>query len=118
MVTHLSTNNDPKVVIVVTHLSTNIIHTFDFQDINGDDCDKPSTLIYTKDPYNFINNAVEKRKLVKPFASLGWDGGQDKLLLVLQLHDLANPDPTLWKDGGRRRSIILARGNSILLLPQ
>ena len=36
---------------------------------------------------------------------------QDKLLLVLQLHDTSNPDPTLWKDGGRRRSIILARGD-------
>ena len=108
----MSTNNDPLVVIVVTHLSTNIIPTLDFQDINGDDCDKPSTLIYTKDAYSFINNAVNKRKIAKPFASLGWDGGQDKLLLVLQLHDLANPDPTLWKDGGRRRSIILARGKS------
>ena len=97
---------------MVIHLSTNMIYTFDFQDINGDDCDKPSTLIYTKDPLSFINNAVKKRKIVKPFASLGWDGGQDKLLLVLQLHDLANPDPTLWKDGGRRRSIILARGNN------
>ena len=31
MVTHLSTNNDPKMVIVVTHLSTNIIYTLTFR---------------------------------------------------------------------------------------
>ena len=38
------------------------------------------------------------------------DGGQDKCLVVIQMHDLDNPDPTIFKDGGRRRSIIVARG--------
>ena len=38
------------------------------------------------------------------------DGGQDKCIVVIQLHDLANPDPSYFKDGGRRRSIIVARG--------
>ena len=38
------------------------------------------------------------------------DGGQDKCIVVIQMHDLANPDPTYFKDGGRRRSIIVARG--------
>ena len=54
--------------------------------------------------------AVEGRGIARPFASIGFDGGQDKMLMVLQLHDLDNPDATMWKDGGRRRSIILARG--------
>ena len=82
------------------------------QDLNGDDCDEKSTLIYVKDPEAFILRAIEGRKVTRPFVSIGWDGGQDKLLLVLQIHDLANPDPAFWKDGGRRRSIILARGKS------
>ena len=41
---------------------------------------------------------------------MGLDGGQDKCIVVIQMHDLANPDPTYFKDGGRRRSIIVARG--------
>ena len=101
---------------MVTHLSTNKLHILNFQDNNGEDCDKESTLIYVNDSEKFINNATRKRKVVKPFLTLGWDGGKDKLLLVLQIHDLANPDPTLWKDGGRRRAIILARGRAGLVL--
>ena len=54
------------------------------QDLNGDDCDQKSSLIYVKDPESFIRKVIEKRKVVTPFASIGWDGGQviaDELMM-------------------------------------
>ena len=52
--------------------------------MNGDDCDQKSSLIYVKDPESFIRKVIEKRKVVTPFASIGWDGGQviaDELMM-------------------------------------
>ena len=95
---------------VVSRSPIRVLTSSDFQENNGEDCDNLSTLVYVTDPESFIKMTIQRRKIAKPFASLGWDGGKDKLLLVLQIHDLENPDPALWKDGGRRRSIILARG--------
>ena len=103
MVTHPSTN--------ITGVVTYLISNTSFQDMNGDNCEDLSTLVYVKDPAAFVKKVVSARKVSRPFLSLGLDGGQEKLILVLQVHDLdESADPAVFKEGGRRRSIILARG--------
>ena len=67
-------------------------------------------MVYTSDLPKFVTKIREQRGVERPFLTVGLDGGQDKCIVVIQMHDLNNPDPTYFKDGGRRRSIIIARG--------
>ena len=84
--------------------------TFCFQDINDEDCVDQSTLVYNKELKKFIEKIQQQRGVKRPFLTVGLDGGQEKCLLVINIHDLDDPSPTMFKDGGRRRSIIIARG--------
>ena len=90
--------------------------TFCLQDINGEDCDQQSTLVYVNKLLQFIEKIKVQRGVKRPFLTFGLDGGQEKCILVMNIHDLDNQDvPTMFKDGGRRRSIIIARGNCVYL---
>ena len=139
MVTHLSTNRHMYIwwssIWVLTYNDMKSSHIIlnkilSLQDINDEDCVDKSTLVYVSKLKKFIEKIRHQRGVKMPFLTFGLDGGQvcygwwvfdetnssflqDKCIVVMQMHELQpepEPEPTTHKDGGRCRSIIVARG--------
>ena len=86
-----------------------------FQDIHDENLPEKSTLVWCHKLGDTIKKLVKSRGVKAPHLSIGIDGGQDKILVTLQLYDLAcdkdekcDPD---YLEGGRRRTLVIARAD-------
>ena len=59
---------------------------------DGEGNDKKTAFVRVKDICSIIDKVIRKRKIVKPLVVIGSDGGQEKLICTLQVHDLNNKD--------------------------
>ena len=82
---------------------------------DGEGNDKKTAFVRVKDICSIIDKVIKKRKISKPLVVIGSDGGQDKLICTLQIHDLNNKskDNDGLEPGGRRRVILLGAADGV-----
>ena len=87
------------------------VEKMNFKDNSGEDVDEQSTLVYTKNLKATIRKIIKGRRIKKPHINICIDGGQQKLLVILQIYDLSAPPHKKGtkKPMGRDRAIIIAR---------
>ena len=84
------------------------------QEAGGKESEYYSALAFLKKIDEQALRLIRNRQCKNPMLSLGLDGGGDrKLVATLFLHDLDNPkaDKQHYKDGGWRKSLLLAEGD-------
>ena len=89
------------------------VSQLNYKDEEGND--KRTAFVRVKDICSIIDKVIKKRKIAKPLVVIGSDGGQDKLICTLQIHDLNNKgkDNDGLEPGGRRRVILLGAADGV-----